>query len=369
MLYAFLGHQEKLSTLELETLCHMKPTVVAPAIVSIPEEHGLLELADKLGGTMKIAKGVAIASKQDVPLKLFELIRAHEAKNVAISNYSDYEITQHDIHDLKESVVAERPVRFVSFETQGHELVMLRKKHVAEFNILPSEDGYIIAETVWIYDGLGFAARDRKKPYQDIKKGMLPVKLARIMVNLAVQGHTDKKVLDPFCGTGTVCAEALMVGCLAYGSDLDSNSVAGTKTNLEWFAHKYQFPLSNFRVLVSDASAVDTQFGPVDAVVTEPYMGPLLDARHTLPEAKIRNSARGLDKLYRGALRSWHKMLPPGGRVVMTLPEFKLNSRSISTISIDTISSLGYNLIASVPYSKPGVTVVRNITILEKLAN
>ena len=95
-------------------------------------------------------------------------------------------------------------------------------------------------------------------------------------------------------------------------------------------------------------------------------MGPLLDERNPSSLDKIKNIAKGLDKLYRGAFKSFFVTLPVGGRVVMSIPSFNVYNRVIPTISIDTLSSLGYNYISAIPYSKPGGIVIRNITILEK---
>jgi len=141
------------------------------------------------------------------------------------------------------------------------------------------------------------------------------------------------------------------------GSDLDSEAVSGAKRNLEWLGSEGQ---------VEVADSTHPPFGSFDCIATEPHMGPLLDGRRQLDTSRVENIARGLDKLYRGSLRAWHSHLPVGGRVVITIPSFVLNNRTISTISIDTIRALGYNLLASVPYRKPGTVVTRNITIMEK---
>lgn len=366
MFYAFLGHQAELSTLELETMLGVKTGVVTSEIVSLPEDSKVLEIADKLGGTAKITRSVAAVSQAEVLGKLEELIKASPAKNVAISNFTKNNLTPDAIRGLKEKVAPTRPVRFASFQDRGHELLKISKQHIAEFNLIPENGQVVIAETVWVYDSLGFAARDRKKPYQDIKRGMLPVKIARLMVNLAIRGQEGKIVLDPFCGTGTVLSEAIMVGCRVIGSDLDHLAVSGAETNLSWLSSRYNLAHETYNLFVSDATHVGEHVKSVDAVVTEPLMGPLLDAREAIPEDKVRNIAKGLDKLYRGSLKAWHSLLPSGGRVVVTIPEFRLGAHSITTISIDTVRSLGYNYVLSVAYSKPGATVIRNITILEK---
>lgn len=366
MLYCFLGHQPDLSILEIEMMTGKKPAAVKGEIVSLDEKSDILSLADKLGGTAKIARGVAVVDHDQVLTKLQELIRASTAKNIAVNNATDMQVSPSDMRALKDEVVKHRPVRFVSFEDRGHELLMLKKQHVAEYNLIPAKDGVTIAETVWIYDSLGFAARDRKKPYQDIKRGMLPVKMARIMVNLAVRGQSGKTVFDPFCGTGTVLSEAVMVGCRVIGSDIDHLAVSGAGTNLSWLSSRYNIPDEIYDLFVSDATHVGPLVTMVDAIVTEPLMGPLLDARTQIPDTKVRNIAKGLDKLYRGALKAWLPLLPTGGRIVITLPTFRLGNHDIPTISVDTITSLGYNYLLSVPYTKPGATVIRNITVLEK---
>jgi tRNA G10 N-methylase Trm11 len=240
---------------------------------------------------------------------------------------------------------------------------MLSHQHVSEFNLIARGKEIVIAKTVWIYDAEDWVSRDRAKPYRDIKHGMLPPKVARMMVNLATRGQTGITLADPFCGTGTILSEAIMVGCKVIGSDTNPDAIAGTKSNLEWIRST-----PHLRSTIYDLRSIDaTHFNQrVDAIATEPYMGPLLDERNPLPLSKIKDIAKGLDKLYRGALKSFALALPKGGRVVISIPTFQVYGRSIETISIDTLSSLGYNYVSAVPYSKPGGIVVRNIIILEK---
>ena len=67
-----------------------------------------------------------------------------------------------------------------------------------------------------------YAMRDQKRPKRDAFVGMLPPKLAQIMINLALgdQEPKDKLLLDPFCGTGVLLQEALLMGLKVYGTDL-----------------------------------------------------------------------------------------------------------------------------------------------------
>ena len=366
MHYFFLGNTPDLSILELQTLYPGDFELVTKNIASYAGEFELPSLG-RLGGTRKVAKFLELVSQRSLESKLIELISIDDGgKNVAVTSYLPSDSQPLSLSTIKKEVALTRPVRFVSMDTQEHELLMLSHQHVSEFNAIPSGDKIIIAKTVWIYDAEDWVSRDRNKPYRDIKRGMLPPKVARIMVNFATKGQAGLTLADPFCGTGTVLSEAIMVGCNVVGSDTNEQSIKGSKSNLEWILSTPGLAASTNHLLVADATHFDSVVQSVDCIATEPYMGPLLDERNPSSLEKIKNIARGLDKLYRGAFKSFHKVLPVGGRVVMSIPVFAVYGRLIETISIDSLTALGYNYISTVAYSKPGAAVIRNITILEK---
>jgi tRNA G10 N-methylase Trm11 len=364
MLYFFLGNTPDLSLLELQTLYSGDFEHKTKEIVSFAGEIEFSSL-ERLGGTRKVAESLATVPLTQLTSKLTELIGTDPAKNIAITDYADLGMERSVFHTIKSSV--DRSIRFVSLETTEHELLMLSHQHVAEFNLIPSgDDGVAIAKTVWIYDAKDWVSRDRNKPYRDIKRGMLPPKVARIMVNLAACGREDITLADPFCGTGTILTEAVMVGCNVVGSDTNPDAIPGSKSNLEWLLSTPDLPRKDYKLIVGDCTHF-SEFAPaVDCIATEPYMGPLLDERNPLSLEKIKNIAKGLGKLYLGAFKAFHKVLPVGGRVVMSIPVFAVYGRLLETISIDSLASLGYNYVQSVAYSKPGAAVIRNITILEK---
>ena len=363
MYYFFLGNTPELSLLELQTLYPGEFNLVIKDVASYPSDLDLSTLP-RLGGTRKVATQLAVVSLKDLTAKLTELISIDPAKNIAITDYADLGMERTVFHTIKDKV--ERSIRFVSLETTQHELLMLAHQHVSEFNLIPSGKNIIIAKTVWIYDAEDWVSRDRNKPYRDIKRGMLPPKVARIMVNLATRGQTGITLADPFCGTGTVLSEAIMVGCNVIGSDTNPDAINGSKSNLSWLLSTPGLKPKDFNLILGDATHFSELVASCDAIATEPYMGPLLDERNPSSLDKIKNIAKGLDKLYRGALKSFAHTLPHGGRVVMSIPTFHVYGREIGTISIDSLTALGYNYISAIPYSKPGGTVIRNITILEK---
>ena len=365
MHYFFLGNTPDLSLLELRNLYRGEFTLVTKDIASYDTELDLNSLP-RLGGTTKVAERLQVVSPKQLISTLVELISSDSPKNIALTDYASLDLGRAVFHELKDKV--ERSIRFVSMETGPHELLMLSHQHVLELNLIPSGDDVMIAKTVWIYDAEDWVSRDRNKPYRDIKRGMLPPKVARIMANLATRGKPGLTLADPFCGTGTVLSEAMMLGYDVIGSDTNPDAITGSKSNLEWLKSAPNSLLKSlsYHLYELDATHFNEKVEKVDCIATEPYMGPLLDERNPSSLDKIKNIAKGLDKLYRGAFKSFSAALPTGGRVVMSIPSFNVYNRVIPTISIDTLSSLGYNYISAIPYSKPGGTVIRNITILEK---
>jgi tRNA G10 N-methylase Trm11 len=371
-LYAQLGNTPDLSRLELEAVTGHPAVLILPTVARVNTTDDAEVLGERLGGTLKLVEVLQDTTDETLHADLVTLIAASDHKNVALTALSAPGIfTKSDVHAIKKQVVLVRPVRFLSLEVQGHSLVALKKQHVAEFCVL-SDDGVLkIGITRWIHDADEWTVRDRTKPYHDIKRGMLPPKVARIMANLAVGGRAGLSLSDPFCGTGTVLTEAALIGCTKlYGSDTAPEAVEGTARNLAWTKETYPSTAFESQLTVTDATHLDEVVSSVDAIATEPYMGPLIDNKHLPTRDKIKNIARGLSKLYLGSLRSWHKIIKTreegGGRVVISIPSFVTPSYTITTLTVDDYARLGYNHICSVAYGKPGVTVVRNITILEK---
>ena len=146
-----------------------------------------------------------------------------------------------------------------------------------ELLIVKGRDGQIIvAESLGAQNISALAARDQARPKTDAFVGMLPPKLARMMVNMATgsRNTTDSgpcTVLDPFCGTGVVLQEALLLGYPAYGSDLSDKMVDYSHANLQWLTRKFTH-LPEYTVEQGDAMTHQWQ-SPLNFVVGETYLG------------------------------------------------------------------------------------------------
>jgi tRNA (guanine10-N2)-dimethyltransferase len=90
-------------------------------------------------------------------------------------------------------------------------------------------------------------------------------KYARCLVNLALV-RRGERLLDPFCGTGAIVAEAALAGCRAAGSDLSAEMVDGTRANLDSMGLTAD-------LAVSDVGEVKDGFGRVEGIATDPPYG------------------------------------------------------------------------------------------------
>ena len=168
-----------------------------------------------------------------------------------------------------------------------------------------------------------YSQRDYDRPAKDMVSGMLPPKLARLMLNLG-QFLPDQTVLDPFCGPGTILQEALLMGGQnVIGGDISSTAIAAAEQNLKWLSRQTGQTFHNLKLMTLDARDVDQKLAPrsVDLIVTEPYLGPALKRP---PDAAALNSlTRDLIDLYSDAFSVWQKILKTGGRVAMVWPVWR----------------------------------------------
>ncbi len=105
--------------------------------------------------------------------------------------------------------------------------------------------------------------KNRYMPY--IYPASLHPKYARALVNLT-QVPSGGRILDPFCGTGAIVAEASLIGLKAMGSDLSDKMVEGTSRNLAHLKTRAE-------LRVSDVGDISEKIGPVDGIATDPPYG------------------------------------------------------------------------------------------------
>src|SRR3989344_5585326 len=97
---------------------------------------------------------------------------------------------------------------------------------------------------------------------------------------------TQKTLLDPFCGMGTILAEALLLGWQVIGSDQSEEVVVKAQANLRWLG------LKTHKLFTSDATHISEKVESVDAIVTEPFMG-----KPNVSRENVKDIMTGLSKL------------------------------------------------------------------------
>lgn len=130
-------------------------------------------------------------------------------------------------------------------------------------------------------------------------------KFARAMVNLTMT-RPRERLLDPFCGTGAIVAEASLSGLEAVGTDFSEKMIQGAEKNLAHVKAKADF-------MLCDVGKIREMVGPVDGIATDPPYG-----RSTSTDGE------SIPDLYSRAFRAFSKVLDKGSRVVVVVPDKSL---------------------------------------------
>ena len=374
-----LGRTPTLGFLELQSLY---PTVtrLTSGIAQLDGDLDAHRAMTQLGGTIKIAEVLGEVDEIQTDQLVDVLVPlSHEGKIVfGVSVYGDpTKVSASVLRALKNELVNRNIVtRYIEAKHEATlSSVVVTKQHAVDLVIVVQNGLYLLAHTIAVQDFEEWNTRDFGRPAADPKRGMLPPKVARMIVNIAggsVLGRT-RVLLDPFCGVGTILGEALLAGWQVVGSDIDPIAITKTEKNLAWLRSEHgllqgKTPL----VIVADATHISAVQKPdsVDAIVTEPFMGdPSFGGKHAVVTHELaKNTLKGLEKLYIGCLREWTHVLKTGGQIVIALPEYSVQGRVLTVKNIvDRCESLGYTLVAGpIEYSRPQAMVRRQFFVFKK---
>ena len=328
----------------------------------------LIPNIDRLGGTMKL--GYLLTE----PLLDFLGALPEGKITLGVSDYSHMATRQSTMKKamtLKKHLTRMgRSVRVLnnqdarlSTATSHHNQLGEKTRHIEV--IIVNKETYISIGTQNIS---AYAQRDQRRPARDAKVGMLPPKLAQILINLCGVLPTQSRVLDPFCGTGVVLQEAMLMGYRAYGTDLSNRMVSYSAENLKWLFGSS----SHHNYDVSQGDATDFQWQqPVDAVACETYLGPPMSQ----PPADIKLKAVKLEcrDILLGFLKNISGQLQGGAPLALATPAWLRSNGHYSGLNLlDEIESLGYNVAkysnsgSTILYYREGQVVAREIIVLRK---
>lgn len=229
-----------------------------------------------------------------------------------------------------------------------------------------------LAQTVAVQDITAYAHRDQGRPKRDARVGMLPPKLAQTIVNLGtgmLSPADETVVLDPFCGTGVILQEALLMGYGAYGTDLEPRMIDYSQINLDWLTihGKETTPVLE----VGDATTHKWEH-PFSVVASETYLGRPLTA---WPNSEtLREIIGTCNVIIEKFLKNMAWQTKPGQRLCLAVPAWRgPNDKLYHLPLLDRIEEIGYNRVRfehvrdeTLVYFRPEQLVARELLVITR---
>lgn len=268
-----------------------------------------------------------------------------------------------------EGTLSPAAVAKLHLTTEGYDIVCL------------IENGTVhVGLTTHVQNADAWSERDYGRPSRDDAAGMLPPKLARMMVNLAKIGK-GKTVLDPFCGNGAVLMEAALATDAGeiIGSDILKKQTDSCIKNLEWLVEQgilTHDDKERTNIFTADVLAIANHLksNSIDCVVTEGSLGPPL--RGGEPKSFIDKNKEEISALWMNALRALAPLVKSGGILVVIWPSFKTTGGIARVQLDDEMDRLGYEVANPLGewddsgnpliYHREGQRVARRIVVLRK---
>jgi tRNA G10 N-methylase Trm11 len=389
MYVAILGRQPKLGIAELERVFGGK-SISPLSFQSVSIDSDSFEV-QRFGGVLKAGKIIAELPRGDWHQASQEITRYYSNKwssfegkiTLGISAYN-FNVDAREVQKtgiilkqkLKKSGVNLRLVPNIepalNTATSHHNKLGLAPNKVEVIIVRAYDNKIVIAESTGSQNITAYARRDQERPKRDAFVGMLPPKLAQIIINLAcgqiVDGkwymvdskesqisndnseqpisnlppttyHLPPTILDPFCGTGVILQEAVLMGYSAYGTDLSEKMINYSRDNLGWLADGYHTKF-DYKLSVGDAMTMKWQ-QPIDAVVGETYLGQPFSAPPS--PAKLDEVVRNCNHIITEFLINLRPQINPGTPVCIAIPAWRDKNGHFTHLPlVATIARLGY---------------------------
>lgn len=361
-IFALLGAHPDLSISEIGVITKATPSWKDGALAIFDDvETELNPLQFRLGGTQKL--GVVLGTvtttnqKELASFLATDLMALHpEGKlNFGLSVYGANQSRLDQVRTATKNLGLEtksrlkeagRGARYVISREATLSAVVVVSNHLlskgAEYVLIVRDNDIVIGRTVAVQNVDDWANRDFNRPRRNAKQGMLPPKLARIMVNLTGIDGAGKTLLDPFCGSGTVLMEAGLCGfSKVIGGDINDVAIADTEANQDWLIAQ-NFKTAELRTYVGQAKDVGNHIGArsVDAVVTETYLGRPRKGLETVSD--IEEAIVYLEALYSESFAAIKEVLKPGGVIVIAAPVHYLDDKPHFVAVAEIMYKLGF---------------------------
>lgn len=387
MYISILGRQPALGIAELERLYgDVGWFSESTALIDAPSVS-----LERLGGSQKIGRVVAELPKgdwQQVSRKLVGAYqtawRDHQGKiTLGLSAYG-FDIGPREVQktgiilkkQLRQSGVSLRLIPnespALSTATSHHNKLGLSDNKVELLIVRNNQGKVVIAESLGSQNITAYAKRDQGRPKRDAFVGMLPPKLAQIMINLAVGDDTSGalSLLDPFCGTGVILQEAALAGHSVYGSDLSQKMIDFSTQNLAWLAKSHR---TNVTSRLEQGDAMDHIWRlPIDAVACETYLGQPFSAPPS--PAKLREVRGNCNHIISQFLKNIATQIKPGTPLCVAVPAWRGVDGSFTHLPlISQLDKLGFTQVefksvkpSQLLYYREDQVVARELLVITK---
>lgn len=397
MIIAILGRQPSLGIAELERVFSGRSvTKLSPESVQVDGEA--LDI-QRFGGVLKSGNMISEISGNDWRQVSDKIIQYYSREwssfegkvTLGISVYN-LQVNAREVQKvgimlkqrLKRSGVSLRLIPntepALSTATSHHNKLGLSQNKV-ELIIVKSNSGKIVvAQSTGSQNITAYSKRDQARPMRDAFVGMLPPKLAQIMINLAVGSKADGAnfqsgplepefvkapgpltdaarrrtatessnssdlqrsitILDPFCGTGVILQEAALMGFSVYGTDLSEKMIRYSRDNLNWLADTHHI---QFEWYLHEDDAMTAKWRqPINAVICEGYLGQPFSAPPS--PAKLAEVVKNCDHIITEFLKNLRSQIEPGTPVCVAVPAWRDKNGHFTHLPIaNSVGRFGY---------------------------
>ena len=379
MYLAVLGREPELSNAELESL--FGKTTHLTNNLSLFDSKTTPDI-NRLGGSLKLAEKLS-----EKPLEFLSKIEDGKI-TIGISDYSKGASKKSaTLEAMKLKKILTRHGRSVRV-VLGDDAVLstatslhngLSGKNPKKIELIKVDNDYY--KVIGVQDIDAYSRRDQGRPARDAKVGMLPPKLAQILINLCGALKPGSIILDPFCGTGVLLQEALLMGYFAYGTDISERIVGFAERNLEWLIEKRPFEDHKlgrtassvsekglFQLAIGDAT--EYQWEKLDAVACEGYLGKPMSKIPS--DIELKEQKQECSSIILGFLKNLAPQIVKNTPIVIAAPAWLRKNGEYSRLEIlDQIENMGYNVEnksrEGLFYHREGQIVARDIIILRKV--
>ena len=247
-----------------------------------------------------------------------------------------------------------RSIRYVESKEDTLSSVVVSKNnlhtHGTEFVLLVGADSIQLGRTQTVQDFEDWSHRDYDRPGRDAKRGMLPPKLARMMLNLSGLDLSQATVLDAFCGSGTVLMEAALLGAKQLvGSDVAEKAVDDTKKSLDWLESE-GIKLPDTHLVHTPAAELANHLDAesINVMVSEPFLGKPRSGDESI--ADVERQINELEELYRESFAGLKPLFAPEARIVIANPVHIVGEKRFPVPTRQVMESIGYTF---KPFSEP----------------